>query len=169
MHWLLGIGLTLLVFVTLKYWAGLAPEQRKTVGWKVALAAAGLLLLGLVLTGRVHILVAAVAALLPMLRRLPVLLKYLPALNRLFRTYKSHGQQRSAGEGPGRQVPPVTGSMSVSEACEVLGVKPGCAEDEVVMAHRRLMQKLHPDRGGTDYLAAKLNEAKTVLLGRRGS
>jgi hypothetical protein len=54
--------------------------------------------------------------------------------------------------------------MSAEEARQVLGIDEGADRNEVIQAHRRLMQKLHPDRGGSAYLAAKLNQAKDVLL-----
>ena len=66
-----------------------------------------------------------------------------------------------------RRPPPGTSSdgMSADEARAVLGLGPEATREEIVEAHRRLIQRLHPDRGGSDYLAAKLNAAKDLLLG----
>ncbi|NHK27291.1 DnaJ domain-containing protein [Parvularcula flava] len=58
---------------------------------------------------------------------------------------------------------PRSGAMEISEAYSVLGLKEGASLEEVDNAYKRLIGQLHPDRGGTDYLAAKLNEARDVL------
>jgi DnaJ domain len=57
-----------------------------------------------------------------------------------------------------------SGAMSRAEALAVLGLKEGATEDQIRTAHRRLMKEFHPDRGGSDYLAAKINQAKDRLL-----
>jgi hypothetical protein len=75
--------------------------------------------------------------------------------------------------GPGgrqngtRSSPPQTTSMSRAEALKVLGLEEGASEADVRAAHKRLIQQIHPDKGGTNYLAAKINEAKDALLRRR--
>ena len=170
MHWILGIALAAAVFVILKQWGALSAEKKKAATWKMVLVVGGAVLLFMVLTGRVHVLTAAVAALVPLLRKLPALLKFAPMMNRMYRQQQPSGNdgagaggEQSGGAGQRRG----TGDMSVREACDILGVSPDCSDDEVIMAHRRLMQKIHPDRGGNDYLAGQVNEAKATLLASR--
>lgn len=70
--------------------------------------------------------------------------------------------EANGGEGLG--VAPGSGAMTKEEAYKILGLEAGAAAADVRKAHRRLMQRLHPDIGGTSFLAARINEAKDVLL-----
>ena len=75
------------------------------------------------------------------------------------------GERTSTGTGGGG-TRPSSGDMGVEEAYAILGLSPGADPEAIKEAHRRLMVKLHPDHGGSDYLATKINRARDVLLHR---
>jgi DnaJ domain len=74
--------------------------------------------------------------------------------------WRKHAQ-RDAGAGTR---PAGAGKITEEEAYQILGIQPGATTEEISRAHRSLIKKLHPDHGGTTYLAARINEAKDVLL-----
>ncbi len=84
----------------------------------------------------------------------------------LDRTRGPDWRSASAGEagGGGGGAARASSAMSREEAYQVLGLEPGASPEAVKAAHHRLMRHCHPDMGGSDYLAARLNEAKDVLL-----
>lgn len=91
----------------------------------------------------------------------------------LLEAYLNHahgeGWRDRCGAGTGHEnnsAPPPSGQMSLEEARKILGVEEGADREEIIAAHRRLALKVHPDRGGSNYLAAQINRAKEALLGR---
>ena len=82
-------------------------------------------------------------------------------LDRRFPAWRQNAQG-DAARGQGRA--PSGGKMTDEEAYQILGLQPGASRDEIGRAHRALMKKLHPDQGGSTYLAARINEAKDTLL-----
>lgn len=156
MHYLLfGLGLLFLVWLAMRTFVSLPPERLAG-----ALRTAGGLIM---LAGAIGLFVAGLyAGSLLMLLPLPLLLRpqsVLEAWRRLrggFEGAAPHEQARR---------PTFSGAMTREEACAVLGVKLNASDEEIRAAYNRLIRSVHPDRGGSAYLSAQLNQAKAVLLG----
>ncbi|MCP5209465.1 MAG: DnaJ domain-containing protein [Hahellaceae bacterium] len=226
------ITLFTVVFWFWTTWKNADPKKRKQLYVKAAFVFFIGTLLILVVTGRLHVLFAAIAAVIPYLGRLYPLLKQMPLLKRLWSnrllftggaaetSLLTMARDRSSGKLSGdviqgsaagrsldsldknalaalyqeartsspesilllqayfeqrfgegwrsifdfySQTAASSSGMSVSEAYDVLGLPEGTSLQQVLEAHRRLIQKLHPDRGGSNFLAAQINLAKDVL------
>ena len=142
----------------------LARRLRQAAVWGLI----GVLVLA-VLTGRLNPLFALIGAAIPVLMRLLAFLRLVPELQQILRSLGlGLGVGAGAGSadgGAGQGVPPSSGALSEDEARAILGVDVKADAEAIRAAHRRLMQRLHPDRGGSDYLAARINAAKRRLLG----
>lgn len=237
---LLLIAVAFIAYTAWTRYRKLPPAQKKQYFWQVLGIAVGALLLLLVVTGRLHWIGAAFAALIPLARRLlPLSLPFLQqhlrsrsarssstqspnfstvttailsmsldhesgeldgsvtsgplagqALQQLSdaqllelyayccqhdsdsaQLLENYLDQRlgsnwraSSHEAPGQESAAASQAMGREEALLVLGLEEGASEEAIVQAHRRLIQKLHPDRGGNDYLASQINRARDVLL-----
>lgn len=105
---------------------------------------------------------------------LPLLLLLLPLLSPYLRRYlgdASDPPDNNRGDGAHhsnhrRQVNDDATPMDRHRALEILGLEDNATSDDIRQAHRRLMQKLHPDVGGSSFLATQINRARSVLLGQ---
>lgn len=142
-----------------RVWRRLPPDKaRKTLiaGGLLALAAAGV---ALMLTGKLAGLFAVIAGLSPWIGRAMRVHQLWNAFRRM------RGQGGAAEAPPPPPAPPADTAMSAAQAYEVLGLTPGATPDEIREAHRRLMRANHPDAGGSTWIAARLNQARDLLLG----
>ncbi len=236
---ILIIAVIVLALLTYR-WVKHQPANKR---WQYMMIIVGVVLLGLVATGKLPILFALIGALIPALQRIISLTAYLPMLQKMANTFggnkpangqtsqvdteylqmeldhdsgklsgtvksgllsgrnlddlsmdellqlrafyqqddedsklllenyidRTHGTSWRSGEDSSSQSNHSTSNhtdLSEQEAYAILGLEPGANKKTIVTAHKRLMQKLHPDRGGSSYLAIKINQAKDSLINK---
>jgi hypothetical protein len=157
----------LILLYLLLHWIKHTPAAEvsrviKKTSWIGLLLVVGLL----IITGKLNAIFAGIGvAIVFVLRFAPLLLKYAPHVHELWSRMSAAkaGYQQSSGQSSAQR-PGKTG-ISKAEALQILGLEPGASEAEIIAAHRKLIARLHPDKGGSNYLAAQINLAKKVLLG----
>jgi hypothetical protein len=149
MLWLILGGLVLVLFMgCLRAFEKASVATIKSLfAWIVALGGLSLAAL-LLISGRGPLAVSG-------------LVMFGPLIWQRWRAAQSGQQQRPRAEPPPRRA---SSAMTTDEAWQVLGLKPGADADAIRAAHRRLMRGAHPDGGGSDWLAARINQARDVLL-----
>ena len=147
---LIILGLVLTFIVARRIYHQSPPRQLL----RYILYSLALVVLVLFITGKAHWITAAVIGILPIIQRL------LPLIMRIFPFWANRGAQQQT------QPPTNTPAMDTEKALHVFGFNTLKELDEqrIIKRHRELMQKNHPDRGGSDYLAAQINEAKDILI-----
>ena len=149
-YFLVGVGFLALAWMVLRWFTEANPEQLIRAGQWVLAFVGGAVALWLVATGKAADAALLVTTLAPFFVRWKSLLRL-------------GGSSERASEDAGRAT--YSGPMSREEAWRILGLEPGADDAAIRDAHRRLIKKLHPDQGGSGYLAAKINQAKDLLLG----
>jgi hypothetical protein len=121
----------------------------------------------LTITGRLPWLLAVLGGLFAMLSRFSIVLRFVPVIfrygPRLQKIIQFFYQSKRSNQKPSQAIKKST-RLTKQSACDILGVSIMATRQEIINAHRKLILKNHPDRGGTIFLAAKINQAKDFLL-----
>lgn len=166
----LGAAALLIFLLSARWLARTEPRNVKIAGGLAFALILVLLAVLMALTGRVLVSVPLLMGALAAYQRYRRLRRMADQMSGLFgagwRQRFGAGADGGAPRGARGAKGAAGGAISRDEALRVLGLEEGANLEQINSAHRSLMQKLHPDHGGTSYLAAKINEAREVLTSR---
>lgn len=152
---LLAIGLT--AWLSWHQIKRLPPEARKRMLIQIGFWAIVVVILLAVFTGKLHWAGAVVAFFAGIAKALlPKAIRFAPFL---WNIYKGKNKDKAQSTAQNDKI-----DTEISEAYAILGLKPGASRVDVIEAHRKKMQKAHPDKGGDHDYASQLNAAKSLLL-----
>ena len=140
----------------LSWYSKADPKTRNRALVSILLYSLAAALLILVVTGRIPWLFAIFSAAIPWINRALM-------MKQMWNRFNASAGNPDQDTGQGSPVIPEQ-VMTTEKALEILGLEPGATEQEIIAAHKKLMQKIHPDKGGSGYLAAQINQAKDTLL-----
>ena len=155
------IYLIVLILFGLYFWVQIkkAPDEKAKRAIINKAIVYGFILVVFILAalGRIHWLGAVFAALLPIVKAILVYgVRFFPLLARIYL------KQEGSGSNPDSKTP--SKSMDLTEARKILEVDAQASKEEIQKAYKRQIQKNHPDRGGNEYFASMLNEARDLLI-----
>lgn len=155
------LGLIILAFYIIRKFIKTPPAVIALIVKKTGLFLLILFLVFLAVAGRLNWVFALISVLFAFsLRMLPWVARYMPQLHNIWMTFN---QYRSSSSKNGKS----SEEMTREEAYNILGLDSKASKEKIIMNHRKLIQKLHPDRGGSDYLATQINQARDVLLNNK--
>ena len=145
---LLLVAALVLVFYTLRWFTRAKLEDAKRAISTVIITIVIAVLVILAVTGRLHWLIAMIGAAVPIAMR-------------LWRAWQAY---RWLKDKTKPATPPKPTPNAIDDAYQTLGLQPGAGKELIIKAHRQLIRDAHPDRGGSDEQAQRLNAAKELLL-----
>lgn len=157
-------------YALIRKFLSLSPLKRQQYFKTLGIASLLIVLVLLGVTGHLNWVLALMGVVITfLLRSLPILMRYAPQLHQLWRSFKKTASTDSESDNVNAET--FTNSrgaknsgMTVTQAYKILGLSSEATKQDVIQAHKKLMQKMHPDRGGSDYLASQINLAKDLLL-----
>ena len=163
----LGLLLFALVLLVLVNWAlpPLSPEKKRRLKRYTLWIALAVVLLGLLRLGLPWLALLGAGAAAALRWVAPIIVRLAP----LWLMQRSASRRPGAQPGPGRAEQPDPRRMTRAQALEILNLREDASREEIISAYRELIRRVHPDRGGSSYLAAEVNRAKDVLLSQEHS